>query len=869
MRREVFLFVVLLLSCTLVSAKISISNEHLERSYSGGSSLRGTFQLSLTNHPADTRITSNVLGSVRLLDLLRQQGLQEGSDYTCSSSGCDTSYRAYQTLSSIGSGTTLFGFNVSKSDVSLQDVKLTLTGSSNPSCTPPFIITIGDHILSSNAYRADMLCGIRAYGCFNPDLNADQYTRVKISNQGLCERVRLNAAPAYMLGARVSNTTNGVGSSLTLNLYTNDSTLLDGCTLPGLHQQTEELTCVMNTSLADAGDYYLCIAVSNDNSDYGIRTEEQGSICGTGILGEAFSVDYELFALRLGYDGFSSMNISQAYEARYDQSLTEYFDEYLAEQYNRVCTGGCFLPFSLNTSSGGLEVQNAQIRFTSSGNTYTDTKVYSGKEQPGTINANATLIRAEQLPFTFPQTGNVSSFTLLADGTLLLTVPVTFSQGLQARLFPTSYATGVPTTFVVTSPYNITSTTWNFGDGQPQTVQGSAIKHVLHSSTNVSVSVTVIGIGGAQSVLTQTLTAVNLNESARVLVSTFSQALTSLRSSIQALPSTTQNTVAQYVNLSVYEQALQVAQQQLMSSNESVLSDIITSLSSLAVPQRVFISNTITSPLDVGYKTLDPSYATVIYNISLPPEKIEDIRLGIIDWITQHYTTQARVQTLSVQSLTGETISIATLYSLSLQSIQGNEKGFLVVDYPLASLGTPLKDETHIGTLFQIPDTGLISFSLTESSLASLGMFIMPPASFFDAYKTYTSEKRPFPTGLLIFFIILLVSGLLGGYIFLQEWYKRSYQQQLFPRIDDLYNVIYFVYTSRINGLAEQDIVTKLRQQKWSGEHIRYAVRKLDGKRTGMWEIPFFLKKEQLKVHEELTKRHVRRDDGRFIKRPF
>ena len=56
----------------------------------------------------------------------------------------------------------------------------------------------------------------------------------------------------------------------------------------------------------------------------------------------------------------------------------------------------------------------------------------------------------------------------------------------------------------------------------------------------------------------------------------------------------------------------------------------------------------------------------------------------------------------------------------------------------------------------------------------------------------------------------------------------------------------------------------------WGGEQIIYAFKKIDGKRTGMFEIPLFRGSEQRKIQDEIQKRRQRMGgDARFIKRPF
>ena len=61
----------------------------------------------------------------------------------------------------------------------------------------------------------------------------------------------------------------------------------------------------------------------------------------------------------------------------------------------------------------------------------------------------------------------------------------------------------------------------------------------------------------------------------------------------------------------------------------------------------------------------------------------------------------------------------------------------------------------------------------------------------------------------------------------------------------------------------------KLLERNWSREQVVYAVKKLDGRRTGMWEIPVFKFLENKKVKMELEKKNPGKPiDARFIKMP-
>ena len=101
----------------------------------------------------------------------------------------------------------------------------------------------------------------------------------------------------------------------------------------------------------------------------------------------------------------------------------------------------------------------------------------------------------------------------------------------------------------------------------------------------------------------------------------------------------------------------------------------------------------------------------------------------------------------------------------------------------------------------------------------------------------------------------------------MQEWYKKKYESHLFKDKNDLYNIINFIYNSRMSGLSDKQIKVKLEDSGWAGEQVSFAFKKIDGKRTGMFEIPIFKIFEKRKIQQEIEKRQGLPPGARFIKR--
>lgn len=198
-------------------------------------------------------------------------------------------------------------------------------------------------------------------------------------------------------------------------------------------------------------------------------------------------------------------------------------------------------------------------------------------------------------------------------------------------------------------------------------------------------------------------------------------------------------------------------------------------------------------------------------------------------------------------------------------------KDYLIIDYPLEQI-TFFKDykaksisgDYKSGSYIPLSGEDIEFILPGKVNFADLGAYISPIVSEVGEYEEDIIITKKYPTSWVAFGLIMLLFIVLGLYIALQEWYKRHYESYLFPNKDDLYNLINFIYNSRNSKLSDDIIKKKLSSNKWSGEQIHYAFKKIDGKRTGMFEIPLFKGREQQKIREEIAKRQPGFRDGKI-----
>ena len=66
--------------------------------------------------------------------------------------------------------------------------------------------------------------------------------------------------------------------------------------------------------------------------------------------------------------------------------------------------------------------------------------------------------------------------------------------------------------------------------------------------------------------------------------------------------------------------------------------------------------------------------------------------------------------------------------------------------------------------------------------------------------------------------------------------------------------------------MDDNEIRRKLSGTGWKGEQLTYAFKKIDRKRTGMFEIPIFRFFEQRKIKREIAKRQLASKENAAIK---
>lgn len=880
MRKEArfgaFIFAVIILCAGLSMASFTYKQNSIETSYSGGEAIRGTLKIGITNEPTSAVFSSNFNGSISLIDLLEKTGLVEGEDYNCSRLGCLDSYETGEDkleVFTINEGTdTRIGFEVFGSNMEINSLKFSINSNADKSCSSPLIMDVldkGEYFIQSNKYSEET-CGDEITGCF--DSGADS-VRALITTDYYCEKMNLENAPGYQIGATVRNGTES--DDLTMTLQSIDGDILGDCILPKQTETTERLGCIVNYSSIESKDYLVCISSGSEDSGFKIETETEAPRCGTSTSGEPYDIDFDVFALPLKFEPIGTFEVNEDlfYEMSGGQGLVSYVDNYIAERYERDCSKGCIIPFKISGVSQTLTLADAEISYNKGSTALLSEEMYPVTRIDARVYTTAPVdLEMSYAGFTVPVSSKASKLYLYFGNKAILPNPlnITIVPSFSFDITPKTVLLGVETNFQAVTTSKIVSSNWDFGDGTTGKSSGKFVSHRYMPSEKESYTVVVDltrsdGVKARNSFIVSTG---SLRESADKLVAEYENRIVNITNKMDSFPAFIATALKSKINLTEMQSLVSTAKANLANATgDEDYSDVINELSAAKIPASLAVSEEGKSiPMEIGFGNIDVSYLEEISGTKLNSAAAKDeVKGKIVSWFDKNYAGAIDYEIISgVNNFGGQTpilTKVKVTITKKAEADASASEANLIIGYPKSELvfaGDYLDKTVTSGVYIPVGDSKTIEFIVYDGvSAASLGMYISPEMSKLGGFSSLVeiSQAGGFNWGRFWWgmFIILILAFVI--YIALQEWYKRKYEAYLFKNPADLYNTITFVHNSRKNGLDDAEIAKKLKNAGWKGEQTAYSFKKLDGKRTGMLEIPIFRFFEKKKIEQEIEKR--------------
>ncbi len=322
--------------------------------------------------------------------------------------------------------------------------------------------------------------------------------------------------------------------------------------------------------------------------------------------------------------------------------------------------------------------------------------------------------------------------------------------------------------------------------------------------------------------------------------------------------------------------------------NEENYTDLIYELLELNVPYSISVIDSGVLPIDIGFENINLNALEKITGKEGLSSN-EQLKLSLIDWLNKNYDAKIRFEVISSLTDTGEE-PLLTKFKIETNSKSPNENAddvYLVINYPVDGinfLSDYSQKSADSATYLPLSALNAVEFTiLDEIEAQDLGIYIAPKLSEIETFEqpaciinniceegenVLNCRADCKPTGKATFWFIVLILSVLVLYIALQEWYKRYYEKFLFKNPDDLYNLLNFIDGSRKSGAKDETTKEKLKKIGWKNEQLIYAFKKIDSKRTGMFEIPLFKAFEKIKLKNELMKRQARQEQKGQAKAP-
>ena len=880
----------------IASANFNYLNDSISTNYQEGDKIIGSVNLTLGNESINSFFASNVYGSISLIDLLKNNNIVNGAGYNCNPSNCLSSY-------SVGVPITSFYLNNSKTIGlvvkgtnirGISSIQFNVQSDMPPSCFKQMDISFLDNnsydlVNTQRAAESDPCPFSKNYGCFS---NAHTlYAEIPAS--GLCERITLPAAPAYKVGVNIKNTTNGVEGGLRMQLEDlAGNPLGDYCTLPVISQDPQESECIIDYSSPVQKDYLVCVS-ADAGTAYQINSEQDSPVCG--YDGSSNSMDYEIFERPMRFNSVNMTVNDNLFSSIYGDTLSSYAFKYMLKNYvginNTVnCTGqGCIIPITFAGANQNVVLSNINIVW-STGTSVSDYRIYSLGQSLPTVSSGALNLKIDSANFTIPYGLNVSTFNLLLGNRLVLNKTLNVSvAGFNFDISPKFVSVGLITNFSAILPAivglntslnnsnstnmsvgaNVTmSSVWDFGDSSNKVVSTDNTAVYTYNLPGIYNVVVQLIVNGTSSTKKFTVAAGNAQQVANLTLAQYLGRLTNLSAQINSYPVWVQREINNEINMSYVNLTLSaLAARYNNATNDSDYLGIVNSLALLNLPTALgrteYADN---SPLALSAPNIDLSYIEQISNQASAGINEDNLKSSMYGWLQNNYDAKISFEVVS-DIVNGVSRPILTKFKIVLSPKSTSvDNAYLIIGYPINSINFA-QNYNFAGltegaaAYINVSGANTIEFTVPgRVGVSELGVYLSPDMSKLGtSFSVGDSTKQGFRWDLFLEVLGGAVVLLLIIYFIMRSWYKKNYESHLFKKANDLYNLINFIYNSRVADLEDADIKKKLKEAGWTGEQISYGFNKIDGKGFNLFD--------KNKVMEELQTRHQERIDTRFINR--
>ncbi len=877
---------VLIFSVSLVSASFQAGNKSIEivKEYGGGEFLKGWINISLQNEPAESQL-SCFNSNISIISLLENSGSyfecfpEDCQDYYIYVSGSANSLKGFP-LNRLESRIIGLNFQGTLKDNPIQSISFKVESDAGTGCFQPLKIDIlNDNEAEWMSFSSldDFSCSV-SQGCFS---SSESLTEYNIGTTPYCEKISVPYQPKFKVGMNIIKGTTS-GAVFKMQVYNTDLEKLSECSLNV--SSSGESSCIVSLNLTASADVFVCVKADKP-TDYKIKGESV-SPCGFyGLDYTEFVADYDIFAKGSKFASVVSFAINETEFQKYnDGTLKELLNNYLYEKFSYNCASGCVLPIKfISGTDQTITLSNLQLSYDTTSGLKNENNFYDVKEETAKINMNFTKLDLKYANLYVPSSdGNYTARIYLGGNfvgeeriKVFASVNIT---GINSQNIPAAVLYKL---IVYTSGRNITSYKWEFGDSTVEQTTKNEVTHTYSSIGEYTLKIEVTDNSGRKTIKSFLINVNSPKDFINIFLETKRKNLNETLKDLSSITAWYKGEIEKEANLNEIKSQLDSLEAKYKSaSTDAEYVRIMSNLTAIKVPYS--LDNDISKGdfvINKGY--INPSYLT---DLGLKVDNPEDYKNSIIAWFNEnidvyldnkaYYLYYSDEQALL---LTSFVLKVKPKQDFSKETFLIIEKRYDEIKFRRGYNAKAIGDATAI-TFSELKkdEEKIIEFVLPEkieifefpayispefSELVPLENETLSPCNnngvcekeLDENSKNCPNDCKPWGKALIYWVILLFVA--FAVYIALQEWYKRDYEKYLFKNKNDLFNLINFINNALHQRLSKDDIFKKLKPYGWKNEQIVYAFKKVQGKRTGMWEIPVFRWLEKRRIREEIEKR--------------
>lgn len=866
MKKILILFLLIGFLAT-TQAQMSVGNYSIQKNYAYGDTLSGWINLSFKDEPLNSTFKDtegNIISLEKFLNVSNHK-------YNCSTKNClaDFTTSAAATNKQIvlnENGSIVYGFSFTGNIVEIYSIEFTIQSNAPPSEKNQLKIDfLDDGIIDAGNTRPSVqTSNIINTGCYNKSWEGIS-SLVEISQTPYCQLINLSEAPGFKIGAWIKKDSSST-NSIKLEVYNFDTAYIGNCEIPNnlISTTGSYVECDLNFFVSSNQPHYICLSKNSGNSNFETKLYEKVPSNERCAFYGNPPRDFDNGAYYIGarsknFDSFGTIKISN--ELPNTQKLSYLFEEYIIQKYGSLdCTNTCNVPFKLisEINSQSITVSYPIVKYsTSSAASKTENLIYTLLKEPSKISSDYQKTYLDGI-FKLRNLTKSRDYILRFMDKKIIDEEDIETKNIYFTLTPKSTVSNYPTEFVFETDINesITEYFWDFGDGKNITTQKNNTIYSYAEIGNYTLILTAKKFGGGEIKRTYEIIVTSPKNLIESKINSMKQSITQLKTQYSKLSNEEKVIFNQKLNLEGKEAELKSLETKYSTSTtEEEYKLILPELLKINVPNSAII---VSSPEIPFFTKNEYIYANEIRNLD-PSIKIdssnEEIKNSVLYWTAQNMEVKVSMnEILLIYSDREE--SLLKKYSVTMNPKNPSTEYYIFYNkYLLTPLGIiPTKELADVSYLKKSSNSKIDFITNQNIELIDLPVMISPSVNqliLIEQIPESIPQKRAWKIFLSIVFILLFA---FVAYMLLKKWYKTKYEKYLFSDRNNLYNVMIYVNNSKKQGLDNGEIKQNLSRAGWTGEQIRYILRKFENKSTGMPEFNLKQKTTELsQIKKEKT----------------